>query len=252
MQELHARVEAEHRRDDREVEVLRDRALRLRPDDVRGAQHRDAYVGAPAREPAHVGLDLEGVLGVARAGLPLGVHVLGEHRRVAAAGAVHRRRRLDHHVPQAGGLLAGSEQLHGADDVELLHRRATPGTAGGGDHAHVDDGVDVLLDDDLGDHRVADVGADEGHLADVTARWDDVHTDDAVHGRVVRGYPREAPPEVTRDPGDEHHPAHGRDGLLAELASLHARLLEQLAVLLLRHTLATLLDDRTHGSPFQC
>src|SRR3954454_198501 len=34
--------------------------------------------------------------------------------------------------------------------------------------------------------------------------------------------------------------------LLAELATLHARLLEQLAVLLLRHALAALLDDRTH------
>ena len=33
--------------------------------------------------------------------------------------------------------------------------------AGGGDHAEVDDGVDVLRGDDLGDHRVADVGADE-------------------------------------------------------------------------------------------
>ena len=35
-------------------------------------------------------------------------------------------------------------------------------------------------------------------------------------------------------------------GLLAELAALDARLLEQLAVLLLRHALAPLLDDRTH------
>jgi hypothetical protein len=36
---------------------------------------------------------------------------------------------------------------------------------------------------------------------------------------------------------------------LAELATRHARLLQQLAVLLLRHPLATLLDDRTHGKP---
>jgi hypothetical protein len=34
--------------------------------------------------------------------------------------------------------------------------------------------------------------------------------------------------------------------LLAETATLDARLLQQLAVLLLRHALATLLDDRTH------
>src|SRR4051794_11486014 len=39
--------------------------------------------------------------------------------------------------------------------------------------------------------------------------------------------------------------------LLAELATLDARLLQQLAVLLLGHALAPLLDDRTHGTPFK-
>src|SRR6478609_1440900 len=38
---------------------------------------------------------------------------------------------------------------------------------------------------------------------------------------------------------------------LAELATRDSRLLQQLAVLLLRHALATLLDDRTHGKPFE-
>jgi len=38
--------------------------------------------------------------------------------------------------------------------------------------------------------------------------------------------------------------------LLAETAALDARLLQQLAVLLLRHALATLLDDRTHAETF--
>src|SRR5215212_45677 len=42
-----------------------------------------------------------------------------------------------------------------------------------------------------------------------------------------------------------------RGPLLAELASLDAGLLQQLAVLLLRHPLATLLDDRTHEYLFQ-
>jgi hypothetical protein len=37
-------------------------------------------------------------------------------------------------------------------------------------------------------------------------------------------------------------------GLLL-VASLDARLLQQLAMLLLRHALATLLDDRTHAEP---
>src|SRR6476619_6857321 len=42
-----------------------------------------------------------------------------------------------------------------------------------------------------------------------------------------------------------------RMGLLAELATLDARLLQQLAVLLLRHPLAPLLDDRTHEYLFR-
>jgi hypothetical protein len=57
--------------------------------------------------------------------------------------------------------------------------------------------------------------------------------------------------EVTGDPGDEHDlvaAGHGEGAaLLPELATLDARLLQELAVLLLRHALATLLDDRTHG-----
>ena len=42
-------------------------------------------------------------------------------RRVARAGAVDRGRRLDHEPAHAGGLLARGEQLHRADDVDLLH-----------------------------------------------------------------------------------------------------------------------------------
>lgn len=47
---------------------------------------------------------------------------------------------------------------------------------------------------------------------------------------------------------------HVRDWSLAELAPLDAGAAEQLAVLLLRHALATLLDDRTHSgtSPVDC
>ena len=51
--------------------------------------------------------------------------------------------------------------------------------------------------------------------------------------------------------GLQHDPPHGRGVLLAELAPLDARLLEQLAVLLLGHALAALLDDGTHGGCLQ-
>ena len=43
-----------------------------------------------------------------------------------------------------------------------------------------------------------------------------------------------------------------REGFRTELATLHAGLAEQLAVLLLRHPLAALLDDRTHTSVPSC
>src|SRR5690606_9532470 len=75
----------------------------------------------------------------------------------------------------------------------------------------------------------------------------DVHPDDTVNGGVGCGVARETAPDVPGDPGDQHDPPHGREVLLAELATLHARLLEELAVLLLRHTLAALLDHRSHG-----
>src|SRR5699024_5682424 len=79
----------------------------------------------------------------------------------------------------------------------------------------------------------------------------DVHTDHTVDCRVLRHLAREPPAEVPRDSGDQHDPAHDQSpcGLLAELATLDARPLQQLAVLLLGHALAALLDDRTHGLP---
>ena len=79
------------RRDHRQPEVRRHRAGHVRPDHVGAAQHGDPDVGAAAGEAADVALDLEGVLGVAGPGQPLGGHVLGEHRGVAAARAVDRR-----------------------------------------------------------------------------------------------------------------------------------------------------------------
>lgn len=53
--------------------------------------------------------------------------------------------------------------------------------------------------------------------------------------------------EVTASAGEQPHPRG--QGLLASAAALDPGLLEQLAVLLLRHPLAALLDDRTHVMP---
>src|SRR6478736_9150103 len=63
--------------------------------------------------------------------------------------------------------------------------------------------------------------------------------------------PRSRETPVTRTTLPALAMRRGALGLLAELATLDARLLQQLAVLLLGHALAPLLDDRTHGETFQ-
>ncbi len=215
VQELEARVESEHHRDHRQPEVRRHRTRHVGPDHVGATQQGHPAVRSATGEPAHVALDLRHILGVAGARRLARLHVLGEHRGVAAAGAVDRGGRLHHQVPHAGRLLAGGQQLHRPDDVELLHGVATTGGAGRGDHTHVDDRVDVLPGDHLGDHRVADVGAHERHVADITPRGYDVHSDHAPYGGVGREGAREAPPQITGDSRDEDDlsgatAAHGR------------------------------------------
>ena len=84
-----------------------------------------------------------------------------------------------------------------------------PAAAGRGHDARVHDGVDALADDDLGDHRVADVGADEVGPTEVAARRDHVDADGALDLRGVRELGDEASPEVAGDAGDEYDLTHG-------------------------------------------
>jgi hypothetical protein len=104
----------------------------------------------------------------------------------------------------------------------------------------VHDGVDLFDRDDLGDHRGADVSADELHSVELTNRQDRVDADDLVDAFEAGDTQGELGREIARDPRDEDDPAHE---LLAQTAALHSGALEHLAVLLLRHPLATLLDD---------
>ena len=133
---------------------------------------------------------------------------------------------------------------------------ATPGRARGRDHAHVHDGVDVLLGDDLGDDRVADVGAHEGDVADVTARWDDVDADDPVDGRVVGGRAREAPAEVTGDPGDQYDPSHDAEppagAYLPSLRRWTRVFFSSLRCFFLAMRLRRFLMTEPTGKPFTC
>ncbi len=250
--ELQARVVAQDRRDDRHREQADERRVDPRADEVGEPEHGDVDVRPAAAEPADVRLDLDRVLGEPGARRRLRLRPLGEQGRVAGRGAVHRRRRLHDEPAQAGRLLARGEQLHRADDVELFHGRPAARARGGGRDAHVDDRVDLRRRDHLGDDRVADVGADELRAAEVGARRDDVDADHSVDAGLVVEQPDEVAAQVSGDPRHEHHTAHRAPPpgwVLLLVAALHARPLEQLAVLLLRHALAPLLDDRAHGVP---
>ena len=206
--ELHPGVVAEGHGDDREVEVVGDRGADPRADDVGEAQREDLGVGPAPGEPADVALDLDGVLAETAGRGALGPHVLGEHRGVARRGAVDGRGGLHDEAPHGAGLLAGREELHRPDDVDLLLRRAAPDERRRRDDVHVHDGVDARRLDDAGDHRVADVRADELDVADVVARRDDVDADDPRDGRLLAEPAREEATEIPGHPGHEHHRRH--------------------------------------------
>jgi hypothetical protein len=209
VQQLQPRVEAEHGHDHRQPEVLRQRGADRGTDRTGGAQHGHRDVGPAPGEAADVALHLHGVLAEAGARGALGRHLLGEHRRVPAGGAVDRRGGADDQPLDARCLLTGGEQLHRADDVELLHRGAGAALGGRGHQAEVYDGVDVLALDDLGDHRVADVGAHEPDRAGVSARGYDVDADHPVDLWVVGEQARDPATGISRDPGHHDYAAHG-------------------------------------------
>ena len=119
-----------------------------------------------------------------------------------------------------------------------------------GDYREMHNGVHAAGRNHLGNNGIANVGAYEISLAQVVARRDHVDTDDLG---VLLGGERtgESGTQVARDSGDEDYPVRGHQGarsrrLLACAAALDPCALEQLAMLLLRHPLAALLDDRTH------
>ena len=103
--------------------------------------------------------------------------------------------------------------------------------------------------DHLGDDRVADVGPHELGAAEVSFGRNDVDTDDPLDVGVLLEELRQPAAEVARDPGDQDDCGAIRTSGAAALllvAALDAGLAQQLAVLLLRHPLAALLDDRAH------
>src|SRR5207342_2025653 len=93
-------------------------------------------------------------------------------------GPVNRNRTLYDELLKCLGLLAGGEQLHRADDVDLLHRRAAAGSTWCRDHREMYDGVDATCTDHLRDNGIADVGAYEIGGAEVVPRRDHIDPDD--------------------------------------------------------------------------
>ncbi len=173
------------------------------------SQREDLGVGPAAREAPHVSLDLDGVLAEPRGRQPPGAHLLGEHRRVARGGAVDRGGGLHDEALDRRGLLARGEQLHRADDVDLLLRSTSSGEGRRRDDVGVHDRVDVTLGDDLADHRVADVGADELGAAEIARRRDDIDSDDPVNAGVGREPPSEDSADIAGHPRHENYLAHG-------------------------------------------
>jgi hypothetical protein len=111
------------------------------------------------------------------------------------------------------------------------------------------DGVDPAGSNHFGNNGIANVGTDEIGPTQVVPRRNHVDPDNL--GVLLGKRSGESGTQVTRDSSDEDDPFPGHQGLqsgrlLARAAALDPCALEQLAMLLFRHPLAALLDDRTH------
>ena len=174
MQELEARIETHDSRHDLEREVARDMAVHACAHQVGQPECRDNHIGPAARQPTNVAFDLDGIFAEAGARLGAWRHVLGEPSRVSRGCPVHRDRTLHDQFPEGVRPLACGEQLHRADDIDLLHRGASTGTSGRSHHGKVNDSVDPTRGDHLCNNGIADVGAYEIGQTDVVARRDHV------------------------------------------------------------------------------
>ncbi len=202
--ELQPGVVAEHGRQHRQREVRGERAVRGRAQDVGEPEHAHGDVRAAPREAAHIALDLDGVLGEAATGQRLGRGRLGEDRRIAGRRTVDVRTGLHDQPPDAGGLLAGAQQLHGPDDVGLLQRRPAGAAQRRPGDVEVDDRVGARLGEHPRDGGLPDVRLDEVGAAQVVLGRNRVHADDPVHLGVPQDPPDKAASQLPGHPGHEH------------------------------------------------
>jgi hypothetical protein len=136
----------------------------------------------------------------------------------------------------------GVQAIVDEHDGDLLPPRAYSAGSSRIDSSSTVDGILVAV----GDHDVDDLACD---VAQVTVGFgDDREGGHGIHSAGGHDARHPVPEEDARPGGQALGVVAACEELLL-VAALVASLAKQLAVLLLRHALAALLDDRTHGKP---
>ena len=208
VQQLDAGVVARQHRGDRRRQQLPEHRGFGQSEDRGDPQDRHLDVRPFAGHPAHVTLDRQVVQGDAAARLAAGRHVLGEHGRVHARGAVDGGRGDQHEPLDGRGPPTGRDHVHRAHDVGLLDGRTAARGEIGVVQSGVDDGVDAGIAQDALEARRLRVEADELGVPHPTAvlrrRFDGVDGQDALDGFGPEQHPHEVGAEVPA-------PAHDGD-----------------------------------------
>ena len=174
--------------------------------------------------------------------------VFNDQRRITGSAAVHGRGRLHNHVANTVDSLTRSQQLHGADDVDVLHHRTVARLPGSRDDTHMNHSVNPGAVQNLRYRRVSDIGANELRC-EGRRRGNDIDSDNPIDSRLVDESIRHLAAEIAGDPRNNGNSAHGGALYLLLVAALNPRTTEEFAVLLLGHSLTALLDHRAHELP---
>ncbi len=202
--ELEPGVEAEHRRDDGQVQGLGQGIGDGRADHVGEPQHRHVHVRVVLGEVADVALDRLQAAFERCPRRPGAGGVLTEPHRVLRGAAVDHRRGLDDHVAhrRRGGRRRG-EQVHRADHVDLVHR--PPRHLCRVDHQEgVDDRVDLGGTHDAAEDRVVGVDAHVLGAFQLDGRLGRVQPDDDLDVGVGLECLRHATTPEGAEAGHEH------------------------------------------------
>ena len=209
--ELTTRVEAEDRRDRRQVEQPRGRRLPARAQAVGEPQDGHDRVGIAVAEVLDGRLGLDDVLLQARARRVRAAHRLGEERGVVLLDAVVVRAGLEDELADA---CACGEHVHGPDDVVLVGEPRR-GDRAVDDQPGVDDGVDLGRLDDPADERVRVGDLDELGAQQLDLRRAPVDADDRLDLGVALERLGDPAAPVGRQAGDQDplrrrgaHPNH--------------------------------------------